>query len=225
MTSGLDLIPRDETTLDWVGLTTSCHSRQEIVLEQALQRECESAAGVYTSGSSARRVRTFHPACTRPSRRLEATIVNSRDNLRIDVTDRRTVESGIVMRDPYVLISIRDPDKQAVRIRRSAMCLAVLELVFHDAEPSPGFTPSMPVTYMSEDDADAIWQFVCQHERDYRAILVHCEQGMSRSPAVAAALAERLGIDGARFWREYQPNRFVYDLVRDARIEGHDHAT
>jgi hypothetical protein len=36
---------------------------------------------------------------------------------------------------------------------------------------------------------------------------------MSRSPAVAAAIARKLGIDETRFWDEHQPNRYVYELM------------
>ncbi len=131
----------------------------------------------------------------------------------IQVSDRRTVERGLAMRRPFILISIRDPDKPPVRIRPHRLCQAALELAFHDAEPVAGFTPARSITYMTEDHARAIWQFVREHEGKYTAIVVHCEQGMSRSPAVAAGLAKGLGIDSKVFWREYQPNQFVYQLV------------
>ena len=137
----------------------------------------------------------------------------SHHKLSIRVSDRETVERGLVMREPYILISIRDPDKRPVRLPRSPLCKAVLELAFHDAEPVPGFEPTEQITYMSEDDARAIWAFVREHDGEYRAIMVHCEQGMSRSPAIAAALADGLRIDGREFWEEYQPNQFVYDFV------------
>jgi hypothetical protein len=39
---------------------------------------------------------------------------------------------------------------------------------------------------------------------------------MSRSPAVAAAICKGLGGDDRRFFREYQPNEFVYRLVLDS---------
>ena len=145
--------------------------------------------------------------------------MSQRRDLQIRVTDRESIEAGVVMRVPYVLISIRDPDKQPVRIRRSGLCRAVLELAFHDAEPLPGFRPTMQITYMTEADAEAIWRFVREHDGAYRAIVVHCEQGMSRSPAVAAALAEGLGVDSRRFWREYQPNQFVFNRVKNAVAE------
>lgn len=136
------------------------------------------------------------------------------DRQLIKVLDRETVERGFVMREPYILISIRDPDKRPVRFRRSPMCVAVLELAFHDAEPMAGFKPSRPLTYITDQDAKAIWRFVREHDGTYRAIVVHCEQGMSRSPAVAAGLAEGRGLDAGYFWENYQPNEFIYERVK-----------
>lgn len=115
--------------------------------------------------------------------------MSERPDMVIAVSDRESVERGLSMRQPYVLISIRDHDRRPVRIRRHRLCRAVLQLAFHDAERVAGFTPNRSVTYMTEADARSIWQFVREHTGSYDAIVVHCEQGMSRSPAVAAALA------------------------------------
>jgi len=46
-------------------------------------------------------------------------------------------------------------------------------------------------------------------------IVVHCEGGLSRSPAVAAALSEGLGLDGRRFWRDYNPSTHVYHCLME----------
>jgi len=145
------------------------------------------------------------------------------------VTDRESVEGGLLVREPYVLISIRDPGKRQVRVPKRPLCRAILELAFHDAEPVAGFTPTDPITYMTEKHAHRIWRFVREHQAGCQAIVVQCEQGMSRSPAVAAALAAGLGLDDTRFWRDYQPNRYIYGLVisagRDAasRTSGKGH--
>ena len=69
---------------------------------------------------------------------------------------------------------------------------------------------------MSPDQAAQIWRFVREHEGQVGTIVVHCEQGMSRSPAVAAALCKAKGGDDARFWRQNQPNPYVYQLVLNA---------
>jgi hypothetical protein len=52
------------------------------------------------------------------------------------VTDRESVERGILVRSAYVVISIHDPDKRRARIRTQSGLRAVLYLAFHDAEPS-----------------------------------------------------------------------------------------
>ena len=145
--------------------------------------------------------------------------------MRIIVTDRESVERGLAMQEPYILISIRDPEKMPVRLRHCLLCKGVLELAFHDAESVEGFVPLDTITYMTEMDAGAIWDFVHKHEGDYGIIVVHCEQGMSRSPAVAAALAKGLRLDASASWQEHQPNQYVYETVlaaRDKVAKDHD---
>ena len=139
--------------------------------------------------------------------------------MRIIATDRESVERGLVMREPSILISIRDPEKRPVRLRHCLLRKGILELAFHDAEPVAGFIPLDPITYIAEVDADEIWDFVRKHEGTYEVIVVHCEQGMSRSPAVAAALARGLGLDDSFFWQENQPNQYVYKTILAARDE------
>ena len=131
------------------------------------------------------------------------------------VFDRRSVERGMIVREAYMLISIRDPDKPAVRFRRPAGLCDALALTFHDAEPVLGMKLPPSIQLMQTDDAVKIWEFVQQHREHVGAIVCHCEQGMSRSPAVAWALAEVLDGDVDAILAESQPNRYVYELLRD----------
>lgn len=130
------------------------------------------------------------------------------------VFDRRSVEAGFVIRRPYVLISIRDPDKPAVRYRKPPALRGALELAFHDAEPVRGIRLPAGVRLMQQEDAAQIWRFVCQHRAQVGAIVCHCEQGMSRSPAIAWALAEVFEGDAEAIVASSQPNRYVYELLR-----------
>jgi len=138
------------------------------------------------------------------------------------VHDRRSIEHGIVVRTAYILISIRDPDKPPVRPRRPPGLLDVLFLAFHDAEPIDGLRLPAKVRLMQRQDAEQIWQFVQQYQDRIGTIVCHCEQGMSRSPAVALALAEAMGGDANSILAESQPNRYVYDLLLDtiAHLKG-----
>jgi len=111
------------------------------------------------------------------------------------------------------VISIRDPGTRPARVRRPAGLRDTLFLAFHDAEPTENLALPPEIRPMSPDDAEEIWNFVLRHKPHVGTIVCHCEQGMSRSPAVAAALAKALGEDSAVFFAEYQPNMFVYNLI------------
>jgi predicted protein tyrosine phosphatase len=151
----------------------------------------------------------------RSSRRdaLAATTQSGQRGIKILVRCREEVERGLVVREPYVLISVRDPGKRPVQVGRTPMCRAVLSLKVHDAEPTKNLKLPPGIRLMTEGDAQAIWTFVCEHAHDVRTIVVHCEQGMSRSPAIAAGLATGLGGDAGVFARRYQPNAFVVSLM------------
>ncbi|HEY8748154.1 MAG TPA: hypothetical protein VIM11_09285 [Tepidisphaeraceae bacterium] len=129
------------------------------------------------------------------------------------VQDRNSIEHGIRVRSSYVVISIRDPDKRKVRIRKQAGLRDSLHLAFHDAEPAGNMVLPHDITLMTAEHAKEIWQFVRKWDGKVGAVVVHCEQGMSRSPAVAAALCKTFGGDESPFFRDYQPNRYVYRLM------------
>lgn len=124
------------------------------------------------------------------------------------------------MYSPYVVISVHDPDKPPARVRRQPALRAVLVLSFDDAEEIPGTAEPGEITLMSEDQARRIVAFVLKHEAGIGTVVVHCEQGMSRSPAIAAALCRGLGGDDAPFWSDYSPNRLVFRLLREAWVRG-----
>ena len=70
---------------------------------------------------------------------------------------------------------------------------------------------------MTTKDAKAVWDFVRRWREQVRLIVVHCKVGTSRSPAVAAAICRGLGDDDSSFFRDYQPNRRIYDFLLKAR--------
>jgi predicted protein tyrosine phosphatase len=135
--------------------------------------------------------------------------------MNILVTDRQSIEHGFLVRSSYALISIRDIGAKHARIPKPTALRAVLHLAFDDAEPSAAMRLPPQVRAMDKPQAEQIWRFVDQHKAHVGAFVVHCHQGVSRSPAVAAALAVYLGQDDRPFWREYMPNRHVYRLLRE----------
>lgn len=134
------------------------------------------------------------------------------------VAGRKEIERGIPVRTAYVVISITDPGSRPARIPKSAGFRDVLRLQFHDAIPLKIFRLPPDVVLMNEDHAESIWQFVRQWQETVETIVVHCEQGMSRSPAVAAAICDALGGDNRWLFQEYFPNRYVYNLMAEAVV-------
>jgi predicted protein tyrosine phosphatase len=138
--------------------------------------------------------------------------------MKILVTDRRSIEAGVVVRTPYVVISIRDPGTSKPEIPRPTSLKGVFYTAFHDAEPAFGLQLPIYIVMMNAEQAKAIWRFVDHYRNGINTIVCHCEQGMSRSPAVALALAEVLGEDGdvEMISKSYQPNAYVCRLMRSA---------
>ena len=132
------------------------------------------------------------------------------------VAGRHEIERGIVVKGRYALISISDPTKRPPKVRRQPGLRATLQLRFHDAEPTASLTLPAGITLVSEQDALTVAGFVAEHRASVDYIVVHCEQGMSRSPAVASAIAWALGENHGRFFDEYQPNQYVFEMIKRA---------
>src|SRR5262245_13639474 len=111
------------------------------------------------------------------------------------VTDRDGIEGGVLVRSAYVVISIYEPDREKPEVKRQAGLRAVRQVAFHVAEPGDLSRLDTEVVVMSADQAREICRFIDRHRDEVGAVVVHCERGMSRSPAVAAALCARFGGD------------------------------
>lgn len=128
--------------------------------------------------------------------------------MRFFVYSRGAIEGVAPHEVPHVIISITTtPDDQA-RLPEGETCRGVLRLSFLDADrPSDSQPESM---LFSDAHADAIWDFVLGHRPHIERVVVHCDAGFSRSPAVAAALSKVLLGDDQELFRRYRPNMRVY---------------
>ena len=115
---------------------------------------------------------------------------------------------------PHAIISITSAVDDVARFPVPGTCRGVLRVAFPDAETaSETFAESV---LFSDEHARRIWDFVLLHRADVERIVVHCDAGMSRSPAVAAAIAEKLGLDGSEFLGgRYRPNARVLRALRE----------
>ena len=112
------------------------------------------------------------------------------------------------------LISIMDHKRDCTNRYPSAR---VLRLCFDDAEDTTFWQ-----NLMTSEQADAICAFVLQYGREIDTLIIHCTEGVSRSPAVAAGILGGLRQDEAQIWSnpKYHPNQLVYRLVREAFARG-----
>lgn len=68
---------------------------------------------------------------------------------------------------------------------------------------------------MTKSQASEIKKFVERHIEKTRLIVCQCEQGVSRSAAIAAALSRFWQETDEYFFRNYWLNRFVYDRLTE----------
>lgn len=116
---------------------------------------------------------------------------------------------------PHVIISITSAHDDLARIRDNPKCLGVLRLSFPDAETASEQYPESAL--FSAEHAEAIWSFVLEHRERIERIIVHCDAGMSRSPAVAAALLRAFDVDDSTlFGGRYRPNMRVYRMLLES---------
>ncbi len=118
----------------------------------------------------------------------------------------------------HIVISITDPESETVNLldqesRKDILRVSFWDLdrPFHIAGIEEGLFP-----LFSEDDAIKIKEFVDIHMDKVDLIVCHCEAGISRSAAVAAAITRIYVGDDSDFFKMYLPNRRVYRMILEA---------
>jgi predicted protein tyrosine phosphatase len=114
----------------------------------------------------------------------------------------------------HVIISITTTEGDRARFPVPPSCRGVLRVVFADIE-----SPIPDVRMFDIELAREIWRFVLKHREAIARIVVHCDAGHSRSPAVAAALSRVLVGSDEEFFRRYEPNPHVYRLLLETHAE------
>jgi len=128
------------------------------------------------------------------------------------VYDRGGIERLAPQPLTHAIVSITSaPDDQAT-VPEGGTCAGVLRLSFLDVDV---VVPRVrEEDLFSEEQARRLWDFVLRH-RDVERLLVHCDAGTSRAPAIAAAVAKVFEGDDERFFSTYTPNRRVYRTLLD----------
>lgn len=112
----------------------------------------------------------------------------------------------------HVIISITTTADDQAKLRLGTACRGVLRLSFIDADEQ---RDDQPHVLFGREQARAILDFVTEHRDAIERVVVHCDAGLSRSPAVAAALAVCLGQSDQEFFQRYRPNMRVYRTLLD----------
>ncbi|MGH7857977.1 MAG: hypothetical protein ACREQY_11670 [Candidatus Binatia bacterium] len=110
------------------------------------------------------------------------------------------------LRERHAVISIREPGSDMPQIPSNDFCRGILRLSFHDRDRLD--TPETEL--FTAEHARRILGFVDGIHGTIDALVVHCEAGISRSAAVAAALSRALFGEDRFFFDHYAPNRLVY---------------
>lgn len=132
------------------------------------------------------------------------------------VYSRNALDAARPHEVPHIIISITSSPDGVARLRANKTCRGVLRVSFPDADvPSDQHAEGV---LFSREQAMKVWTFVQQHLPEIERIIVHCDAGVSRSPAVAAALARVLNDDDAEFFGgRYRPNMRVYRTLLETR--------
>lgn len=127
---------------------------------------------------------------------------------------------------PYLVISISSHEQPTNAIPSNDNCVDKLFLKFDDKSYETQETLAHyegTVNPMKEEDAKKILDFVLKYKDDVNDIIVHCEAGISRSPAVAIALSEIL--NGKEHTERYVQSlvglQYANLLVRDLILQAY----
>ena len=140
--------------------------------------------------------------------------------MKVHVFTREQIETGIQIKPAYAVISIRNSGEPRAKVKQQAGLRDVLYLAFSGIDPALASRWGRKFKHFTPAQANKICAFVRRHKANVGAFVVHCERARSRSPAVAAAISEALGLDSRRFWQMHTPNEYVYHMVADAFDRG-----
>jgi predicted protein tyrosine phosphatase len=128
----------------------------------------------------------------------------------------RIIIESELFTNKHILISITGTDEKEVKLPINENRMATLHLKFDDIS-----SPKAGLVLFTETQAGKILDVVDIWENDIDEVIVHCNAGISRSPAVAAALSKIWNEDDDMYFRKYIPNVFVYNKILNTILKRH----
>jgi len=141
------------------------------------------------------------------------------------VYSRQVIEAIQPHDVPHVVVSITTPgDPALANIKTNEHTLKILRLSFHDLDDAAMQHVEIKDQYeaqcFSPTHARQILALVKTYTEAQR-LIVHCDAGWSRSPAVAAALSKILTGDDSHYFKRYSPNMRVYCTILNEHYTEH----
>ena len=116
----------------------------------------------------------------------------------------------------HAYISVADSDQQPAALPQApSECVEVLRLAFDDV--LNGDEQGRPIVAFDDDHAKQIWMFWDRVREKVDLLIIHCNGGFCRSPAIAAAIALTEFGDDARWFATKRPNTVVYRTLLKLR--------
>lgn len=144
----------------------------------------------------------------------------------IKVMDHQTAfhyvynHAGFTDNKNFAIISIQEYpiEIMGVTYKRGGHCKDALNIWFSDITDKEREQQEKYIKLITNEDADKIYKFVMNIKNtNIERLIVHCNLGISRSAAVAAAISKALtGSDKEFFDGKYVPNMVVYYTVLKA---------
>lgn len=121
---------------------------------------------------------------------------------------------------PYLIISITDPKNADAQIVQPSNLIDIIRLRFDDiGKPNKFQFENSTDILMNSEQAMQILEFIEKNLSQVELIVCQCEQGMSRSAGIGAALSRILQDEDEYFLKNYWANRWVYDLLIETAKE------
>jgi len=132
--------------------------------------------------------------------------------MQIHVSSRVAVDSLIASLEGNIAtIAVTDPNSPLTCIGQP---YRILRLQFHDLDC---IWPQLnEVVYFDTGMAREVVQFVKEHIDTVDHLVIHCEAGISRSTAIAAAISEHIGKHHSYFSLYPCMNTMVFSILRVA---------
>ncbi len=120
----------------------------------------------------------------------------------------------------FAVLSIQEypTDMMGIQYKCGGNCKGALNVWFSDITDKDRERQGTYIKLITEEDAEEIYKFVMNiKDKDIDQLIIHCNMGVSRSPAVAAAISKALtGSDDEFFGGKFIPNMVVYYTVLKA---------